>query len=179
MKRLYYLSHNIEAVDGISTALHNAGVSDWNFHVLGRDRAGLSTHRIHSTSPLHERDIIRSGERGALIGAVLGIAIALILAIADIVPTTMMGYIGLLTLIVVFTLHGAWSGGLFGIQKENYRLRRFHNALEQDQFLVMVDVRAKHERAVRQLMSQYPDMRPVGEDATLTTPFDRSKPASL
>lgn len=179
MKRLYYLTHNIDALEGISDCLHEAGISDWNFHVLSKDKAGLNVHSIHSTNPLHERDIIRSGERGALIGAVLGIVAAIVLIATDVVPATTMGYVGMVTLIAVFTLHGAWSGGLFGIQKENYKVRKFHRELEKGQYLLMIDVSPSHEPAIRKLMARYDDVILAGNDTTGTSPIGKSGSASI
>jgi hypothetical protein len=38
MKRLYYLTDNIEAAEQLSERLHKDGIIDWNFHVLGREK---------------------------------------------------------------------------------------------------------------------------------------------
>lgn len=174
MKRLYYLTRNIDALERISERLHEAGITDWNFHVLSKDKAGLTTHHIHSTTPLHERDIIRGGERGALIGAAAGLIAAIALMATDVVPTTTMGYLGMATLVIVFTLHGAWSGGLFGIQKQNYKIRQFHRELDEGQYLLMIDVKPAHEATVRSLLARH-DATPVGDDTTTTVPWSKQR----
>lgn len=179
MKRLYYLTREIDAVDNISKTLHDAGISDWNFHVLSKDKAGLTTHRIHSTTPLHERDIIRSGERGALIGVVAGLVIALILAATNVLPGTPMGYLAMTALIFVCTMHGAWAGGFFGIQIENYKVRQFHDELEDGQYLLMIDVDRSHEETVLKLMSLCHEATPMGDDTTAITPFGKARPISF
>lgn len=178
MKRLYYLTHQIDAVDNISSTLHDAGISDWNFHVLSKDKAGLVTHRIHSTTPLHERDIIRSGERGALIGITAGISGALLIGATNAVPAEM-GNMALMGLVFVCTLFGAWAGGFFGIQTENYKVRQFHDELEDGQYLLMIDVDARHEQTIRKLMSLCHDATPMGDDTTLITPFGRQRPITF
>jgi len=179
MKRLYYLTHQLDAVDNISKTLHEAGISDWNFHVLSKDKAGLTTHRIHSTTPLHERDIIRSGERGALIGVSVGLCVALIIAATNALPAAAMGYFAMATLVFVCTMFGAWAGGFFGIQTENYKVRQFHEELEDGQYLLMIDVDASHEETVLKLMSLCHDATPMGDDTTLITPFGRQRPISF
>jgi len=179
MKRLYYLTHDIDAADSISQTVHDAGITDWNFHVLSKDKAGLTTHRIHSTTPLHERDIIRSGERGALIGAALGLIVALVLVATNVVPTTTMGYVGMAALVFVFTMHGAWSGGFLGIQTENYKVKQFHDDLEDGQYLLMIDVAPRDEETILKLMSLCHEATPMGDDSTLITPFGKPRPISF
>lgn len=179
MKRLYYLTHHIEAVDSISKTLHEAGISDWNFHVLSKDKAGLTTHRIHSTTPLHERDIIRSGERGALIGVTVGLCGAMIVAATNMLPSSALGYLLMATLVFVCTMFGAWVGGFLGIQTENYKVRQFHDELEDGQYLLMIDVDASHEDTIRKLMSLCHDATPMGDDTTLITPFGGQRPISF
>lgn len=179
MKRLYYLTHHIDAVDSISKTVHEAGITDWNFHVLSKDKAGLTTHRIHSTTPLHERDIIRSGERGALIGVTVGLVVTLILVAANVLPATNMGYLAMAALVLVCTLHGAWAGGFFGIQIENHKVRQFHDELEDGQYLLMIDVDSNHEDTIRKLMSLCHDATPMGDDTTLITPFGGQRPISF
>jgi hypothetical protein len=41
MKRLYYLSSSIESVEQVSNDLHEKGITDWNFHIISKDEAGL------------------------------------------------------------------------------------------------------------------------------------------
>lgn len=179
MKRLYYLTHEIDAVDSISKTLHEAGITDWNFHVLSKDKAGLTTHRIHSTTPLHERDIIHSSEQGAVIGVIAGLCLALILVATDVLPASPMGYLGFAALVFVFLMHGIWAGGFVGIQRENYKIRQFHDELEEGQYLLMIDVAPKDEETITKLMSLCHDATPMGNDSTLITPFGKPRPISF
>jgi len=179
MKRLYYITGDIDAADSISRTLHEAGISDWNFHVLSKDKAGLNTHSIHSTTPFHERDIVRSGERGALIGAVLGLSAALILTAINVIPTSGMGYVAMAALVFVCTMHGAWAGGMFGIQTENYKVKQFHEELEEGQYLLMIDVMPTDEQTILKLMSLCHEAIPMGNDSTVITPFGKPHPIAF
>lgn len=171
MKRLYYITDRIEVVESISETLRQVGVSDWNFHVLSRDKAGLSNHHIHSTTPLQERDVIHVSQQGGIIGGVLGLGIAGVLMVTEVLPATPLGFLGFATLFFVFLMHGMWTGGLIGLQRENYKIRKFHRDLEVGRYLIMIDAATKDERAIRNLVSQYADAIPRGEDSTFTTPF--------
>ena len=50
MKRLFYLVYQMDSVESISEDLHKEGITDWRFHVLSRDEAGLFTRKLHSAS---------------------------------------------------------------------------------------------------------------------------------
>ena len=73
MKRLFYLVDAIDRVESISDDLHKEGISNWRFHIVSKDEAGLYTHRLHSASVLDKTDLARFVERGLLIGALFAI----------------------------------------------------------------------------------------------------------
>ncbi|MFT3931520.1 MAG: hypothetical protein QM709_14610 [Spongiibacteraceae bacterium] len=169
MKRLYYLADNLNTADEVAKALHDEGISDWNFHVLSKDEAGLYTHHLHAANPLHQRDLIRTGERGALLGFLAGMAAALFSAVLlelSSVHSVMVFAIA----IVLPTLFGAWLGGLVGLSTENHKIARFHDDIEYGRALLMIDVKPAHEMRVRELMQLF-SVREGGEDTTLILPF--------
>ncbi|NJD06768.1 MAG: hypothetical protein FIA97_09770, partial [Methylococcaceae bacterium] len=109
MKRLYYLTDDIESCAGISRDLHEAGISDWNFHVLGKDEAGLYKRHIHSAGYLHKLDIVRDAERGGLIGVIAATAVAWYLSWTN----AFAGHTSFLMYVAIFgfvTLFGVWAG---------------------------------------------------------------------
>ena len=73
MKRIYYLIPTIESVDEISDDLHQQGITDWHFHVISKNESGLVTHKLHSANVLYRTDLIRFLERGAIVGALMGV----------------------------------------------------------------------------------------------------------
>lgn len=169
MKRLYYLTENLDTADDVAKALHAEGVSDWNFHVLSKDEAGLYKHHLHAATPLHQRDLIRTGERGALLGLAAGMAAAIFSAMLielSSVHTAMVFAIA----VVLPTLFGAWLGGLVGLSTENHKITRFHGDIEAGRALLMIDVRQSHENRIRELMQLFP-VRAGGEDTTVVVPF--------
>ena len=169
MKRLYYLADNLDTVDEIAGALHRAGISDWNFHVLNRDEAGLYKHHLHSATPLHRRDVIRTGERGALLGFGTGM-LAAMFAVLLLEMSPEHSVIVFAIAIVLPTLFGAWAGGLVGLSLENHKIARFHGDIEAGRSLLMIDVDRAHEHRVRLMMQSFP-VQAGGEDSTLITPF--------
>ena len=172
MKRFYYLTKSIDEVDKVASDLHRAGVTDWDFHVLG-NKAELSDHHISMTSPFHERDIVRCVERGALIGITAGV----FCSIAGTLFTSFVAEAGFgaqFGIMLICGLFGAWTGGLSGLSTENYKIRRFHDEIEAGYYLIMVDTDPLREQLVPAVMQWHIDVLEGGEGDTLITPFDQA-----
>lgn len=169
MKRLYYLAPTIESVEKVSEDLHQKGITDWRFHVVSRNEAGLSTHRIHSANILYRSDLVRFVERGAIIGGFSAACIVLPLATSS---QLNLGAGLLLTIAVMCTIAGAWIGGFGGISSENYKIRRFHKQIETGSYLLMIDVKKDDVEAMELSMEkQHPEAELQGVGSTTTNPF--------
>lgn len=171
MKRLYYLTDNIEAAEQLSERLHKDGITDWNFHVLGKDKANIVKHHLHSTTPLQELDIIRSGERGVITGLAVGT-----LFVAVMMMTSNFGqnvhWLWLVVAVGFFASFGAWVGGLVGISSENYKIKKFHNHIEAGQYLLLIDVDALQKPLIESIVTkQFTSIWKAGEDTTFISPF--------
>ncbi|MGI9289472.1 MAG: hypothetical protein ACR2P1_29145 [Pseudomonadales bacterium] len=160
MKRLYYLTDSVDCVEQISSEVHRWGISDWNFHVLSKDRAGLSKHQNHTDTPLHQKSIIPTGERSAFIGVAAGIAAAL--GASLLIPLLdSVGRIPFAIMVFICALFGAWSIALFGIHEEQQKLRKFQGDIESGKYLIMVDVKKDQIELVRKVMDQHPEALPA------------------
>lgn len=171
MKRIYYLTDTIDSTEQISKDLHSAGISDWNFHVLSKDEAGLYKRHIHSANYFQRLDIIRNAERGAMLGLLVGIyGMIYINTSQPFGPDP--GLMAYVTVSGVLTLFGAWTGGLAGLGVENQKISRYHDDLEAGKYLVMIDVKAGEEDRVHDLMSQkHPEANFKRIGSTLINPF--------
>lgn len=172
-RRLYYIADNLDTVDRAADLLQRQGIKGWNFHVLSKDEAGLYRHHLHSATPLLTRDVWRLGERGALIGLVLGIGLSLLVVGA-------FGFfqnrflIAALVITVLGTLHGAWVGGMAGLANENFKIKRFHNDIETGRFLLMIDVSGSARQSIAQALENLP-LQSRGEDRVAVLPFDTQR----
>jgi len=173
MKCLYYLAPNLDSTHKISDDLHEVGVLDWFLHVIARDEAGLKREHIHSSNYLETTDLIRDGLIGAnlgFIGAV--IAAGLVMLFEPFGPDT--PKVIYFFVIVVFTLFGAWVGGLTGIDNENKKLKRFHDDIEAGKYLILIYVRKEQEELVRNMMREnHPEARLGAVDSHFLNPFKR------
>jgi hypothetical protein len=169
MKRLYYVANTLQEADAMHAALQRAGIGNWHYHVVSKDDVGVYKHHFHNASPLQANDVIIQGERGALLGIVAGLVIALII-------TGIFNYFGdhlLVTFIVVtivLTLHGAWAGGMVGLAQPNRNLKPFKADLDAGHYLFIVDVARSQYAVVAERMSIFNDAL-RGEDKRLVTPF--------
>lgn len=169
MKRLFYLVDQMDSVASISEDLHNEGITDWRFHVLSKDEAGLFTRKLHSASILDRTDLARYTERGAIAGALFAVTF---IVTAKLTGTIALPAIAWIALFVFMTAVGAWLAGFGGIGVENYRIRRFHDAIEDGKHLVMVDVRSKDEQRMKELMaSNHPEAVLQKEDSAYNNPL--------
>lgn len=169
MKRLFYLVDSIDSLDEISDDLHKRGITDWRFHIVSKDEAGLYTHRLHSASILDRTDLPRFVERGMILGALFTLVL--------IVPMALWGVFGLPTSAYVAMgafaiIAGGWIGGFGGINGDNYRIRKFHRDIEDGRHLVMVDVPKSDVAEMKQLMTKnHPEARLQGESSSFNNPF--------
>lgn len=171
VKRLYYLLSDIEKLQRISERLHAKGIGDWRFHVLARDERGLIKHHLHSANFFMKRDLVHSGERGALIGAAVGLYLC-----AFVMPWSIAGPGTLAAILLAATLVCAWLGGLIGGLHENYKITRFHDQLEAGKYLVLIDVLREEETRVRELVRELcPELEVAGTDSPFSNPFKTTR----
>jgi len=173
MKRLYYLTDSIDAAGRLSDRLHREGITDWNFHVLGKDKAKIVRHHLHSTTPIQELDIIRSGERGVLIGFAVGILLTCYVALFTSFGGNL-NWIWQAAGVLLFSCFGAWLGGMVGVSSENYKIRRFHKDIENGSYLLLVDVAQGQTAQVENAVASFSSIHRAGEDTTIIHPFAKA-----
>lgn len=173
MKCFYYLAPNLTSTHQVSDDLQDEGVLDWFVHIIAKDEAGLKREQLHSSNYLETTDIIRDGLIGAnlgFIGAV--IAAGLVMLFEPFGPET--PKVIYFFVIVVFTLFGAWVGGLTGIDNENKKLRRFHDDIEAGKYLILIYARKEQEQVIRDMMAEkHPEARLAAVDRHFMNPFKR------
>ena len=171
MKRLYYLTDTIDSTENVSNDLHAAGIDDWHFHVLSKDEAGLYTHHLHSANWFQQYDLLGCALRGALIGFVVGLLVAAIIGGTSLLGSPI-STLGAVFTVLIITMFGTWVGGLVGLQTENHKVVRFHKALEDGKYLIMVDIDPKQQHTVQKPMKiHHPEATLASADRTGT---DRS-----
>jgi len=167
MRRLYYVADDLPTTHAISETLHQEGITDWHFHVLAKDEDGLYRRHVHSATPIQQLDVVHTGERYAMIGALIG----LVAGVGAYLSSPLPAYaVFLFTLLA--GMFGGWLGGMVGLSRENYKLEHFHDEIEAGRYLIMVDVRPDSRARVREIMNMgFPRVRFCGKDTTFINPF--------
>ncbi len=171
MRKLFYLTDNMISVEEVSKDLHEHGITYWNFCVHSKDEVGLHKRRVHSASYLQQREVIRYGERGAMMG--FAIAVLAVLFVMFVKPfgeeTHALVYVAIFGFITMF---GAWAGGLTGLATENQSIAKFHDEVTAGKHLLMIDVKKDNEESVKQLMqANHPEADYRGSESTFILPF--------
>lgn len=167
MKRLYYLTDSLESAELISRDLHEAGIKDDDFHILCCDEQTLQEHRLHSATIFQRTDIIRFVERGLIVGGMMALCFTVPLYYME--SFTFNAWLGISAFCILVSL---LSGVIGGLAQENYKIRRFHDSIEQGELLIMVDTAAEQEGFTRRIMAtQHPEARLQGVTSTLANPF--------
>jgi len=171
MKCLYYLAPTLGDTQRISDDLHDAGVNDWFLHVVSKDEAGLKREKLHSSNYLETLDLVRDGFIGANIGFIAGvIGSGLLMYFKPFGPGVPMFVY--LVLLIVATLFGAWEGGLFGVDTENQKLRRFSEDIDAGKYLILIYARKGQGEVVKDMMiANHPEARHVATDRHFVNPF--------
>lgn len=161
MRRLYYLTDDIDRAKHIACELEHHEVADRRIHVLSRNEGGLMTRHLHGASYLDRLDIVHRGLQGLVAGLLGG---CLLLGLLMLIMDRMLDPTGQLALVALTTLLGSWVGALVGFTYENRQLGQFHDAVEEGKHLIMVDVPRKHVPRVRGIIDAMHEARFVGEN---------------
>ena len=175
MKCYYYLSPTLAETESVSDDLHKSGVDDWFIHIISKNEAGLHRRHLHSSNYLETMDFIREGLLGAVFGLIIGLLAATLISVFD--PfgpdLPLLAYLGVMAL---FTLFGAWQGGLVGISSENRKLAHFHDDIEAGKYLILVYANRNEEEKVHAMMTRlHPEAQFVGVDSQFFNPFSEPK----
>lgn len=171
MKRLYYLVADQKHIHPISEKLLAADIGRNNLHVLAKDPAALRGLGLPVANVMHTRDVLLHGERGAI----LGFAGASLLTLWATSVEPLGAHLGPMFYGMIFAivnLFGIWVGGLTGLSTTKRPIAALHEEIERGGYLLLVDVSAGNEAAVRNLMVRlHPRARFVQAGSTLDNPF--------
>lgn len=151
MKRLCFVSPDIEHARTAIGALRELGIADHHLHVVGRHDAAVD--QLPDAGP-ESNDFLPAYERGLALGGIGGLVSGLV--VMSFPPAGIVVGGGALLLV---TLFGAGLGGLLtcmaGAAFPSSRLEQFEQAIENGALVVMADVAARDveaaEDAVRRI----------------------------
>jgi hypothetical protein len=153
MRRIYFLAPNIETTHKIVEELHSEGIEDRHIHILAKRDTPLEG--LHEAGVTIKTDFIPAVERGIALGGTTGL-------LAGLIGLRFAGFIiaggPLLGVILAGATIGTLAGGLSGMNSGNSRLKKFEEAIEQGELLVLVDIpRDRIETISRLIIKHHPE----------------------
>jgi hypothetical protein len=155
-RRIYWLIPDLASARRTMDDLLLARIAEPQIHFLARDGADMTG--LHPANLLQTSDVVRAAQAGLVaggaVGGVAGAVVAIFLPIVG--DTPQWGLIGVLA--IVGAAFGAWSSSMIGVSTPSHRLQRFMPAIEQGQYLLMVDApRSRVEDIEARLQTLHPE----------------------
>jgi hypothetical protein len=139
MKRLYFLTPNLDSTATIADDLKKHGVEDSHIHVMGRDHAGFESAHLHEAGILQSTDFLHAAKTGAAYGGATGL-IAGVAALAFPPAGLALGGGTLIGLGLLGAGFGAWASSMIGISIPDAGVEKWQKELDNGQTLMLVDV---------------------------------------
>ncbi|HYW77628.1 MAG TPA: DUF1269 domain-containing protein [Gammaproteobacteria bacterium] len=143
MRRLYFLVPNVDCAKTIHNELLLARVEERHMHVIAKQ--GTPMEDLPEARLAQQSDLIPALERGTVVGGLTGL-VAGIIAVTFPPADLVLGGAAVLATGLAGVGFGALMSTMIGVSVPNTRLRRFRDAIEQGELLMMVDI-PKHRIA--------------------------------
>ena len=152
MRRIHFLADDIEQVEQVSNLVHQQGISDWHFHVASNHPEHLDKRHIQAANIFQRTEILQ----GAMVGVGLVLCAAFFMLgwfidhgmFMDGEVVQPSGYFfGAATI-------GLILGCAVGLNVQSATIRRYHTAIDDGLFLVMIDVPKEKVDFIRGLIAK-------------------------
>lgn len=165
MKRLYFLVPDVRIGEKVVNDLLLARIEERHMHVLAK--RGTPMGSLPEASFMQKTDFVAGTQRGLVLGGVIGILGGVVaVLVSDVGPVVAGGII--LGAALAGAAIGAWSSGMVGMNIGNTRLKRFENAVEQGQLLLMIDVPRNRVEEIKEIVkNQDPQAHVEGTEPTI------------
>lgn len=135
MRRLYFLVPDTSTARDIVRELLLARVEERHIHIVASPDTELG--ELPDAGPLQTSDFVPALERGVALGGAAGV-LAGLTALAF--PGVVVAGGAVLAGGVVGAGMGSWIGGMVGLAGDNVHIKRFQDAIDSGQLLILVDV---------------------------------------
>ncbi|MDB4837165.1 hypothetical protein OAH87_01725 [Marinomonas sp.] len=153
MKRLYYVTKDLDDAEIISNEVHLNGIDDHHFFVVSRDEKGIKTHHLHGSDKFENTSLIASGNRAYFIGGGLALsimALALLNHLFSFAPSIPIFL--LMTIAFMATITVKLASRSF----DSYLMGRLNQHLELGEAVVVIDVSRNQVKKVETMLEQHP-----------------------
>ena len=161
MVKHYYVSDDLDELELVEQELESIGIKESQIHVLSQSTVDVENHHLHMVDSLHQRDVIHSGEIGAVFGAIGALFIIAVTSLMGWAESAA-GWMPFAFLAIIIFGFCTWEGGFIGIQKVNVSHAPFEKALKEGKHILLVDSNKQQKQAVRKVFKAHPRIQPAG-----------------
>lgn len=148
MKRIYFLVPNIEITKQIVDDLLLARIEERHIHVLAKRNTPLDD--LPEANFLQKSDFVPALAQGMALGGLAGIALGFTAVLFTIGLQAGGGMV--LACALAGVAFGAWVSSMVGSSIGSRRIKQFAEAIENGEFLMMVDLPSKRIEGVEKLV---------------------------
>ncbi|WP_250529550.1 DUF1269 domain-containing protein [Caballeronia sp. ATUFL_F1_KS4A] len=165
MRRIYFLLPSVASAKGIIDELLLKRLEWRHIHVLARPHEPLED--LPRATLVQRTDLLPALARGTAAGGVTGALAGLVAMAFPPAGLTIAG--GAVVCMTLASMgFGAWAATMIGVGIPNTRLRRFEQAIDDGELLMMVDVPKDRVEEIEALVkSHHPEADVEGADPTI------------
>ncbi len=152
MRRLYFMVPDIDTANTVVDELLLKRVDEHHIHVVAKE--GTPMGDLPEANLFQKSDFIPAMERGVAVGGITGLLAGLaamtfppaglVLAGGAVLGTSLAGA-GI----------GAWISGMIGMDVPNTQIKKFEDAIEKGEVLMMVDIPKERVEEIEALIQQH------------------------
>ncbi|NRA22605.1 MAG: PrgI family protein [Oceanospirillaceae bacterium] len=169
MRRLFYVTNDLDDAEEISDEVHAAGIDDHHFYVISRDANGLKTHHLHGSPRLEKTHIIAAGERSAIMFIVPCVIAVLLYFFTDIF--TVFDTQPLLIIAVVLLFFLIWIFSKMAKSFDSYFLQMFRQRLNDGEVVIIIDVAKDQSQQIEAIMNTHAKAHFIADSSNLGSPI--------
>ncbi len=167
MRRLYFLVPGVDSAKVIVDELLLARIDERHIHIVAKDHHPLEEAHLPEAGLLEESDFVPALERGLTVGGATGL-LAGIAAVTFPPAGLILGGGALLATSLLGAGLGAWVSSMIGSSIPNRQLEKFHDAIEQGELLMLIDVPKNRVGEITELVKQHhPEAHVEGTEPTI------------
>lgn len=169
MKRLFYVTKDLDDAHAISDEVHELGIDDHHFYVLSRDREGINTHQLHGSGTFDNTDILAAKKRTSFFAGI----ITLLLGTSIGFGTTLLAYnlllfVGLcVAIFFVARILVSMASSLF----DGYFRGVFDDHLDRGEVVIVIDVAKSQAKQVETQLEKHPAARFIADSSSIASPL--------
>ena len=152
MHRLYFLMPDITVTHNLVNELLLSHVEERHIHVIAKE--GTPMEDLPEASLLQKSDFIPAIERGLALGAVTGVLVGLV---AMTLPPAglVIGGGAVAAITAAGAGVGGWLSSMVGVSVPSIRLKKFEDAINKGEILVLVDVKRERIEEIEELVKKH------------------------